>query len=430
MAAATVGVWAIITVVRNRSILSVFKQRDLLLSIGALVGIAASAGLDVLWHDYFGRDAVLWSPPHLLSIIASMVLTVGFMASGVGGSRSLRIGIGLGSVLLATSMVLVMEYDSRVPQFTEIVYLPIVIIAALFAAWVIDFAVTGARVITVVVSAVIGFRMAIWAVLVATGWPAVDIPFALLGLVVLDLPIRRRVDRVGLAVVAMTIIQLASSAVGVSSVAFAAVIPAAVAVVAAASVSMLVVRRVDVARVAAVVLLVIGASVPLGASPAQAHDPGQGADRGQIAMRVEWVNSRVTVAVEPLSSSVPIEFDRIVARRAGAVVEATTEPRGDGDSVIRAAVELDTGDLWFVYAEFTSSQGRVESWITVQPGEPNSGVRPLYVPPTAPVTDPEYLAASAVLYLLAAGLLAWSVRVVAVSKRSPQSQVGRRLRVY
>jgi hypothetical protein len=417
VAAAAVGVWALITVVGERSIVAVFRRQALLLSLGALVGIAASAGLDVLWHDYFGRDAVLWSPPHLLSVIASLVVIIGLTASGADERRSTTIGIGLGTVVLATAMVPVMEYDSRVPQFTEIAYLPIVVVAGLFAAWVIDFAVAGARVMAVVVSAVVVFRTVIWAVLAATGWPTVDIPFALLGLAVLDLPVGRRVDRIALAAVAMSVIQLLVSATGLSSVALEAVIPAAVAVLVVAVASMLVVRRIAGARVAAVALLVLGAAAPLGAPPAQAHDPGQGADRGEIRMSVDWVGSRVAVLVEPVSSTVPIEFDRIVARRAGEVVEATIEDRGTGDGIVRASIELDGGDLWFVYAEFSSPDGTVESWITVESGESNSGVRPLYEPPTAPVTDPEFLGASVALYLLAAALLAWAVRVVAMSKR-------------
>lgn len=419
VAAVAVGVWALTTAVRERSIFSVLRQRALLLSLGALVGIAASGGLDVLWHDYFGRDAVLWSPPHLLSVIASLVLIVGLTASGGGENRSMAIGIGLGAVLLATSMIPVMEYDSRVPQFTEIAYLPIVVVAALFAAWVIDFAVKGARVMAVAVSAVIAFRAVIWGVLAAAGWPSVDVPFALLGLAVLDLPVRRRVDRVVLAAVAMSAIQLVVSATGLSSVALEAVIPAVVAVLAVAVVALLVARRIGGVRIAVVALVVLGASAQLGATPAQAHDPGQGTDRGEISMSVEWVDSRVTVVVEPVSSTMPIEFDRIVARRAGEVVEATIEEQGAGNGIVRASIELDGGDLWFVYAEFSSPEGTLESWITVEAGESNSGTRPLYEPPTAPVTDPEFLGASVALYLLAAALLAWAVRVVAVSKQSP-----------
>jgi hypothetical protein len=418
LAAVAVGVWALITVVRERSIVSVFRQHALVLSLGALVFIAASAGLDVLWHDYFGRDAVLWSPPHLLGVIASLVLIVGLTVSKGGEHRSMAVGVGLGAVLLATSMVPVMEYDSRVPQFTEIAYLPIVVVAALFAAWVIDFAVDGARVMAVTVSVVVGFRVVIWAVSAATGWPPVDIPFALLGLAVLDLPIRRRVDRVALAVVAMSIIQVAQSATGLSSVALEAVIPAAVTMLGVALVSMLVARRIGGVRIAAVAFVVLGASAQLSGTPAQAHDPGQGADRGEISMSVEWVDARVGVVVEPISSTVPIEFDRIVARRAGEVVEATIEEQGAGSGTVRASIELDGGDLWFVYAEFSSPEGLVESWITVERGESNSGTRPLYEPPTAPIGDPEFLGASIGLYLLAAALLAWAVRIVAVSKRS------------
>ncbi|MFF4576369.1 hypothetical protein [Streptomyces sp. NPDC001410] len=48
---------------------------------GAAVGIAAPA--DAAWHTAFGRDAVLWSPPHLLAIAATMALTMALLRAVV-----------------------------------------------------------------------------------------------------------------------------------------------------------------------------------------------------------------------------------------------------------------------------------------------------------------------------------------------------------
>lgn len=81
-------------------------------------------------------------------------------------------------------MLPVMEYDSRVPQFSEVLYLPVALAAALFAAWVITVALSGARVMTVIVGCVVALRAAVWGVLTLWGWPAVDVPVALLGLAV------------------------------------------------------------------------------------------------------------------------------------------------------------------------------------------------------------------------------------------------------
>ncbi len=414
--AGIVAAWALSTMIGARSVFAVLRQRALVLSGVALIAVAASAGLDVLWHEYFGRDAVLWSPPHLLGIIGSLVLVIGVTMSG-GGRRAPRaIDLALGAVLLGTAMLPVMEYDSRVPQFSEVLYLPIVIVAALFAAWVIDATVSGSRVMTVIVIAVVAFRTVIWGVLTAWEWPAVDVPFALLGLALLDLPLRRRTDRVALAAAAMSAIQLAASAAGLSSVGADSVLPVALIVVVVAGLAMLIARRTGAVPAAVVVVALVAASLSVDAAPARAHDPGQGTDRGEIDMRVEQTGSRVAITVEPVASSVPIEFERIVARRAGQVIEATLGQRAAGSSVIEASVELAGGDLWFIYAEFSSPAGALESWITTEPGQTRSGVRPLYEPPVSPVNDIEFLGASAALYLLAAALIGFAVRMVARSR--------------
>jgi hypothetical protein len=41
----------------------------------------AALPIDAAWHAAFGRDAVLWSPPHMLAIFGSLALLVGFLAA-------------------------------------------------------------------------------------------------------------------------------------------------------------------------------------------------------------------------------------------------------------------------------------------------------------------------------------------------------------
>jgi hypothetical protein len=41
----------------------------------------AALPIDAAWHAAFGRDAVLWSPPHMLAVFGSLALLVGFLAS-------------------------------------------------------------------------------------------------------------------------------------------------------------------------------------------------------------------------------------------------------------------------------------------------------------------------------------------------------------
>ena len=127
-----IAAWVVVTLVRERSVLSVLRHRALVLTGAALAVVALSAALDVLWHEYFGRDSVLWSPPHLLGIIGSVVVVVGVSMSGDRGRPLRSADVALGAVLLGTTMLTVMEYDSRVPQFSEVLYLPVALAVELF----------------------------------------------------------------------------------------------------------------------------------------------------------------------------------------------------------------------------------------------------------------------------------------------------------
>ncbi|HKQ02899.1 MAG TPA: hypothetical protein VJ735_21470, partial [Actinomycetes bacterium] len=80
----------------------------------------------------FGRDAVLWSPPHMLAIFGSLALLVGFL-TGAQPDTPRWILTGLGALLLGGAAVPVLEYETDVPQFSETLYLPVLLAATLFA---------------------------------------------------------------------------------------------------------------------------------------------------------------------------------------------------------------------------------------------------------------------------------------------------------
>ena len=103
----------------------------------AVVGAAVtlrSAPLDEWWHAAFGRDAVLWSPPHLVALVGTVAL-----GSGVAlvAAQSLAGGGRLDAVLLVATctgvvgawQVLVIEYDTDVAQFSPLWYLPVLAVA-------------------------------------------------------------------------------------------------------------------------------------------------------------------------------------------------------------------------------------------------------------------------------------------------------------
>ena len=66
---------------RSRSLAAVLRQPPLLLvAAGGTVTLAALP-IDAAWHAAFGRDAVLWSPPHMLAIFGSLALLVGLLGA-------------------------------------------------------------------------------------------------------------------------------------------------------------------------------------------------------------------------------------------------------------------------------------------------------------------------------------------------------------
>jgi len=73
---------------------------------GAVFGICLgyllallSGGLDELWHEVFGIDATLWSPPHLSIMLSTMVVDFSLMLGIAASSRRLGYGFRLNSPL-------------------------------------------------------------------------------------------------------------------------------------------------------------------------------------------------------------------------------------------------------------------------------------------------------------------------------------------
>ena len=79
--------WAML-VARRRGLSAVWSHKPLVL---ALVGVAAtlvSAPIDNAWHIAFGRDAVIWSPPHMLGIVGTMTLAAARLTEVAGRAEA------------------------------------------------------------------------------------------------------------------------------------------------------------------------------------------------------------------------------------------------------------------------------------------------------------------------------------------------------
>jgi hypothetical protein len=75
LAGGALGLWLAV-VIRSYGLHAVRRQRPLLLALIGVAATLASAPMDNAWHVAFGRDTVIWSPPHALGIVGTATLGV------------------------------------------------------------------------------------------------------------------------------------------------------------------------------------------------------------------------------------------------------------------------------------------------------------------------------------------------------------------
>ncbi|MBW8795409.1 MAG: hypothetical protein JF597_17955 [Streptomyces sp.] len=398
---------------------------------GAAVGISAPA--DAAWHTAFGRDAVLWSPPHLLAVAATMALTVALLRAVVqqGGSR-LPV-MAADSLVLAAALVPVMEYDSDVPQFSALWYLPVVSAGATLAVVVIRrfdphpnavvhaaLLVTAARLLTVGFLALLGHSTPVVppVLLVAIAvdlvhrwrtspwWSALVVPAAVHAAYVPLLPVMPHGTEVSADQVAPSLLLALSASALVVLMSEDVPSPR---------------RRTVEATVVASALLI---AFPLLTAPrALAHDPGQGADAGQARWRAFVGEHEVDVTLTTDDPALrPVE---LVARRAGEKATGRLTPVPDGTD--RGRIALHAEGRWFLYATFKDARNRTaESWVAVQQGSGRNltTTRPVYLPP--PQTyGAGRTAATVGLYGLAAAILLTVARSGRTHRAPQPRQSGR-----
>ncbi len=414
-----VAAWGVRVLVHSRSLRLTLAQAPLLAAgLGAL-GALGAAPIDAAWHAAYGRDAVLFSPPHMLVVLASTALVLGVLAGLPAQGCALRATAGV--LLLANAAAVVFEYEADVPQFSEVLYLPVLLVVEVAAVWVVRGVVPVRWPATTVVLGYAGLRLTISLGLLALGRSTPDLPLAVLGLAVLDLPLRRPAMRITAAVVTTAALAWAASAVSLAS-------PAAsdVAVVAAPAIGLGLLLLAIGARsrggllvaalLPAVALLVLGPP-----EPAQAHDPGQGQPVTSVRL-VATTDARGEVVLTTGAGAHcdDLEPRAVTARRAGTT---TTAPlTRAGDCGFRGRVRLTEPGRWFVYAEFDhAGTDRVEAWLPVEVGTPATAgaSRELYRPAGGErgVTATQVVLGGLV-YAVGLGLLAVGVRAAAGRRRS------------
>jgi hypothetical protein len=399
----------------------------------ALAGGAAvlvSAPLDEAWHVAFGRDAVLWSPPHMLATIASLMLATGVLAIATHTPGP----IGAAARLLAAATVIgalqmpVLEFDSDVPQFPVWTYLPVAVAGWLLAVIIIRAVLDDRWSLLAAAAVYTGIRVGVVGLLAILDHSGTVVP-PMLALALLETamahaplsrPLRLAIDAAVATLVWFAWLEvLGSAGTSVPST----VLPAALgaAVLAALAIALLSGWHVRISPPAAAgVLLVIVAVVGLAAAPeAQAHDPGQGPPRVDAILTMERIDStsvdiRLLVDIGSCNELTPV---RSVARRAGLTNVGTLE--GLGRCRFRGTVDADDSGRWFVYVELTEGTRAVELWAPLDDSETTSTVRrPLYEPPIRSPRDIQLLA-GLVVYTVILAMLVKTLRSV-----SPQHSVS------
>ena len=390
----------------------------------ALAGGAAvlvSAPLDEAWHVAFGRDAVLWSPPHMLAVVASLMLATGVLA--IATRTSGRMG-GVAQLLAAATVIgalqmPVLEFDSDVPQFPVWTYLPVAVAGWLLATIIIRRLLDGRWSLVVTAAMYTGIRVGVVGLLVVLDHSGTVVPPVLV-LALLDMALARvslsTTSRLAVNATGATLVWFGwlattgSDGTGVPTSALPAAVSASV--LAALGIGALSGRRLHIPRPAAAAGAVFAvAVVGLATAPeAQAHDPGQGSSRGGAVLTVERIDDTsidIVLLVET-GSCEELTPVRSVARRAGLAKPGVLE--GGGRCRYQGTVDADDSGRWFVYVELTEGTRAVELWAPLDDNEAASTVRrPLYEPPDRPSRDIQLLAGLGI-YALILGMLATTLR--------------------
>lgn len=411
IAGLAVATWGIRALISTRSLSAVLGNGPLILAGVAGAAVLVAAPIDGVWHAAYGRDAVLWSPPHMLAIFGSTALLLAVLAGLPEGGVLLRAAVGV--LLLANGVAVVFEYEAGVPQFSEVLYLPVLLGAGLLLAHIIRSHVPLPAPVTAVVAGYALLRLGTAAGLASLDRSTPDLPIAVLGFAAIDLPLRSAAQRFAAAAVVVAGLAWGASSTGLASPVAPEVGTAAAPIIAVGAIVLLLQwRREHLLAAASVVVASIGLVFVASAEPAEAHDPGQGEPVSDVTMTVKTSGTGEVLLelVVPPDHCDDLAPSRVVARRAGDTIVGTLE--AVGTCRFEGSVELPAHGRWFVYAEMKHGRTGVEAWLPVFPEKRRdvSDVRTLYVPagPGSRVPTGQLLAGAAI-YATGIGLLGFGI---------------------
>ena len=395
LAGGALSAWAVIAA-RKGGWRTAMRRPGLLL---ALVGIAVTflaAPIDNLWHVAFGRDAVIWSPPHMLGIAGTLAIGAAVLLelSSARGRAAAAAQALAGGAVLAAAAVPVLEYETDVPQFDVVFYLPVLAGGAALALSMAQRAMPGpwpasrAAVAHMLTLAVIA------AVLLAAAMPAPLLPLLIVPALALDwmrrrglsLPLSAAFFAGVLYAVYVPYLDLLKDDIflDLEDVVFG--LPLAVA---ASYLGLAAIEGGSAGRTPPTAPVVLGsamalafaAAVPLTPS-ASAHDPGQGSVVGLAKLSASSTEDTAALEVELLDQADCNAFEpvAITGRRAG--VELAGQLERVGRCSFRGVLQLEERGRWFLYAELAREGKVYEAWLPIHVGEPEEVVeeRSLYLP--------------------------------------------------
>ncbi|WP_433473667.1 hypothetical protein ACQPZP_33370 [Spirillospora sp. CA-142024] len=356
--------WGSFSLVRLRSAIGVLRRPPLLLA--ALGGgfTLAAAPADAAWHAAYGRDAVLWSPPHMLVVFASTTMAIGVLA-GVRPTRTGRVEAALSALVLGSLTMSVMEYETNVPQFSEVLFLPVLLAAAMLAATIVRRLVPHRHAILGMVVTYALARLVITGALTLMGRSAPDVPLAIVGLAAMELPWRTSRERYAAGAAGVAAAAWASAALGIvspspKSVGFVA-FPVLLVWVLQLAAHRLTSRTRGTAAATLIGVLVLVSPAP----QARAHDPGQGEPFAPVRLSAATDGTGMTrLTAVPARRCAEMSPVKVMARRAGRQIAGRLIAAGD--CRFQGTLRLPPDGLWFVYGEFSTTGGRsIETWLPV-----------------------------------------------------------------
>lgn len=389
-----VALWALLTLRQTGSLRSTLGQTPLMVALLGAIVTPASAPMDDFWHAAFGRDAVLWSPPHTMGLVGFFALASGALlwSSRLPGRLGRLLTIFSSTALLAALLTLVFEYESDVPQFAVLWYLPVLTGATSLAFTLGHSVSTDPWLATKAAALYTGMMIGVIFFLEALDHSIPMLPVILLPALVFDLAVQQRWNRLlraasftpAIFAVYVPYVNFLQDGIYLEwfDVALGLPLAFAVAWVVQGVASGEPVRFSQPSLAAAMALCLF----VLSTSPTLAHDPGQGDDAAAVQLTAavgEDGAANVEATLPAGTDCVSFAPGHVVARRAGVTLSAALTT--SDVCTFTGAIHLPERGRWFVYVELRQAEGpSVEAWLPVIVGKASVAFErttTLYMPP-------------------------------------------------